>query len=152
MIVIAFDTNILAYMSGIDRHPDDAAKIALAQSLVADVKGLRRLVYPAQALGELFRLIIRSGDSAMAAAEQVRLLSADVIVAPTLVSTFNAALDLAGRHRLQIWDAIIVSAAVEAGAHWLLSEDMHDGFVWRGLTIVNPLAIDRATLLERLLP
>lgn len=149
--MIAFDSNILAYISGIDRHPDDAAKSDRAKSLVAALKARRRLIYPAQALGELFRLIVRSGDAPTTAGEQVRLLSADALVAPTLVATFDAALDLAARHRLQIWDAIIVSAAIDAGAHWLLSEDLHDGFVWRGLRIVDPFAIDQATLLDRLL-
>ncbi len=149
--MIALDTNILAYIAGIDGHTDDAAKIDLARSLLIDLKARQRLVYPLQALGELFRVIVRCGDTPATAAEQIRLLSADAVIAPTLASTFDAAIDLAARHRLQIWDAIIVNAAVDAGAHWLLSEDMQPGFVWRGLTIVNPLVVERPLLLERLL-
>lgn len=39
------------------------------------------------------------------------------------------------------WDSMIVAAALESGATYLLSEDMQDGFVIRGqLTIVNPFA------------
>lgn len=34
----------------------------------------------------------------------------------------------------------MLSASAEAGAAMLLSEDMQDGFVWRGLTVVNPYA------------
>lgn len=146
--MIAVDTNILAYAAGVTNHPDDQAKILYARSLFLTLRS-ERLIFPAQALGELFRLIARRNGPGIAA-DRVRLISADAFIAPTLVSTFDAALDLASRHRLQIWDAIIVSAAVDAGARWLLSEDMQAGFVWRGLTIVNPLTMDPATLLDRL--
>ncbi|MDV3256212.1 MAG: hypothetical protein LOX97_00170, partial [Sphingomonas sp.] len=50
-----------------------------------------------------------------------------------------AAADLSVDHKLQFWDALIVSAAADAGCAMLLSEDMQHGFVTRGLTIVNPL-------------
>ena len=35
---------------------------------------------------------------------------------------------------------LIRPASVEAGASLLLSEDMQDCFVWRGLTVANPYA------------
>ena len=65
--------------------------------------------------------------------------NATVFVTP-IEATFNEAFDLAARHALQIWDALIVCTAVQAGCVLLLSEDMHDGFVYRGLTIANPFA------------
>ena len=34
----------------------------------------------------------------------------------------------------------MLAAAEAAGAHLLLSEDLHDGFVWRGVTVSNPFA------------
>ena len=51
-----------------------------------------------------------------------------------------AALDLAVDHRLQFWDALIVTVAAEARRRLLLSEDMPDGFLWRGVTVVIPFA------------
>jgi hypothetical protein len=36
---------------------------------------------------------------------------------------------------------LIVTAAAEAGCALLLSEDMPDGFLTRGLTVINPLWI-----------
>ena len=59
-------------------------------------------------------------------------------LAPTLASTFSDAVDLATEHKLQIFHAIILTASAEAGCRLLLSEDMQDGFVWRGVTVVNP--------------
>jgi predicted nucleic acid-binding protein len=34
----------------------------------------------------------------------------------------------------------MVAAAGEAGCRLLLSEDLQDGFVWGGVTVVNPFA------------
>lgn len=62
------------------------------------------------------------------------------IVAPTDEHTLTAAYDLVDAHPHQIWDAIILSAAAEAGCGLLLSEDMQDGFVHRGVTVANPFA------------
>ncbi|KAA2237899.1 PIN domain-containing protein [Salinarimonas soli] len=53
---------------------------------------------------------------------------------------FDDAMHLAGSHGLQIWDAVILATAAGAGCALLLSEDMQDGFVWRGVTIANPFA------------
>ena len=47
---------------------------------------------------------------------------------------------LAATHRLQIWDALILATAAGAGCRLLLSEDMQDGFVWKGCTVANPFA------------
>ena len=44
-----------------------------------------------------------------------------------------AATDLAVDRDLSIWDAVILAAAADAGCRLLLSEDMQDGFAWRGL-------------------
>ena len=62
--------------------------------------------------------------------------------------TLLSAMDLACDHQFAIWDAIVVSTAADAGCRLLLSEDMQDGFVWRGLTIANPFAAQRHPLLE----
>ncbi len=43
------------------------------------------------------------------------------------------------RHRIQYFDALIITVAARAGAKLLLSEDMQDGLEIGGLRIVNPL-------------
>jgi hypothetical protein len=59
-------------------------------------------------------------------------------------------MDLAVDHHLSVWDAVIVAAAAEAGYRLVLSEEMQEGFTWRGLTIVNPLAASSHPLLRAL--
>jgi predicted nucleic acid-binding protein len=62
-----------------------------------------------------------------------------------------AAADLATRHRLGIWDAVVFSAAAAAGCRLLLSEDLQAGFTWSGVTVTNPFSEKRHELLEEFL-
>lgn len=69
-------------------------------------------------------------------------------VADSTWESFQAALDLVVDHRLQIWDALILAVAAENRCRILLSEDMQSGFVWRGVTVLNPFAESENSLLE----
>ena len=62
-----------------------------------------------------------------------------------------AAADLATDHQLGIWDAVVLSAATEAGRCLLLSEDMQEGFTWKGVSVTNPFTTPRHELLQALL-
>jgi len=44
------------------------------------------------------------------------------------------------RHQLSFWDALIVSAAVEAGCKSILTEDLNDGQELDGVRVENPFA------------
>ena len=52
---------------------------------------------------------------------------------------------------MAIWDAVMLSAAAEAGCRLLLSEDFQEGFTWRGVSVTNPFAPERHALLDALL-
>jgi predicted nucleic acid-binding protein len=54
----------------------------------------------------------------------------------------TAARALAELHRLAFYDALIVTAAIEAGCDTLYSEDMQHGRVFGGLTIRDPFLND----------
>jgi predicted nucleic acid-binding protein len=69
----------------------------------------------------------------------------------TSPEAFLQAVELASRHDMNSWDAVILSVASLAGCHVLLSEDMHDGFTWGGVTVVNPFAEKPNPLLAALL-
>ena len=140
MIRIALDTNILAYLAGVARLTADAPKVAQVRSLMAGISGQVQVLVPVQALGELFVVLSRAGTPAPEA-RAILLEFADALeVLESSASVMKAALDLVVDHKLQYWDALILSAAAEAGATLLLSEDMQDGFVWRGVTLANPFA------------
>jgi predicted nucleic acid-binding protein len=62
-------------------------------------------------------------------------------LAPTTVQVAQAAHQLSLEHDFQIWAAVIWSAARQAGAGVLFTEDPQDGFNLDGMTIVNPFAL-----------
>jgi predicted nucleic acid-binding protein len=53
---------------------------------------------------------------------------------------------LEDRYLLSWWDALIVAAAAQAGCGLLLTEDLHDGQDFDGVTVVNPFTHDLADL------
>jgi predicted nucleic acid-binding protein len=139
MTRVALDSNILAYLAGVDRAEEDKEKIGRIQALIRTLSAAT-LIAPVQALGELFVVLRKAGASA-ADAREVLLRFTEGFAAPASDrATALAAADLVVDHKLQYWDAMIVSAAVDAGCSLLLSEDMRHGCVTRGLTVVNPLA------------
>jgi predicted nucleic acid-binding protein len=140
MTRVALDSNILAYLFGVSRSPQDDAKVAQVRDLIARLADTASLIAPAQAIGELFVVLRRSGAAADEA-RNILLECAEAFgTAASEARTALAAADLVVDHKLQYWDALILIAAAEAGCTLLLSEDMQHGFVLRGLTIVNPLA------------
>jgi predicted nucleic acid-binding protein len=72
-------------------------------------------------------------------------------VTETSSRVISAAADLASDHGLAIWDAVVVAAAASARCRLLLSEDMHEGFTWNGITVTNPFTDTRHPLLAALL-
>ena len=144
---LALDTNILAYAEGVGSEERcAAARRLIAQLIGADV------VLPAQTLGELYRVLHgKAGRSRSEAADAVLAWRDAWPVADSTWSAFESAFDCGRAHGLQIWDALILSVAGEHGCRLLLSEDLQPGFVWRGVTVVNPFVQPWPPALEALL-
>lgn len=143
----ALDTNVLVYAEGLN----DEERRMLARDLIGALV-TEDVVVPVQALGELHRVLTWKGGLSPAESKEAVSIYAEAFeVRPTTQSAFSTAMDLAAEHKFSIWDAIIFSVALEAGCEILLSEDMHAGFCWRGLTIVNPFHAEPHPLLSGLL-
>ena len=131
---IALDTNILAYAEG----AGDVARCAAARALLGTLSASEVMI-PAQALGELYRVLT---GKLKRDAETVRTALLDwsdaYEVADSTWPSFQSAIDLACDHRMQIWDGLILSVAAENRCRLLLSEDLQHGFTWRGVTVINP--------------
>jgi len=148
---VALDTNILAYLAGVSRAEEDDAKIAQTRQMMGRLSDRVSLIAPAQTLGELFVVLRRSGATASEARAILLEFSEAFGTSASEVRTALTAADLVVDHKLQFWDALILTAAADAGCSLLLSEDMQSGFVTRGLTIVNPLADEPHPKLAQLL-
>ena len=148
---LALDTNVLVYAEGLNLTPADRRKQALAvQLLEAAPEGA--IVIPRQSLAEFHRVLVRTGRlSPAAASARVRLWARDADLIDTDEGVFDAALELAGDHGMQIFDALILAAAAEARCDLLLSEDLPDGFAWRGVTVSDPFGAAPDRRLARLL-
>jgi predicted nucleic acid-binding protein len=96
-------------------------------------------VIPIQALAELFRVLTGKGGRLRGeASSAVRRLASSAEVQATSPTVLDDALELASRHGLQIFDAIMLAAAAEARCDLLLTEHLQDGFAWRGVVVCNP--------------
>ena len=144
---LALDTNILAYAEGVNGVTMQRAAIRLIQALPQSTALL-----PVQTLGELFSLLVRkAGRSAAQAHKSILGWRVAFPLIDTSAAVIVAAADLARDHRIPIWDAVILSASADAGCRLLLTEDFHEGFTWRGVTITNPFAKTQHPLLDDLL-
>jgi predicted nucleic acid-binding protein len=144
---IALDTNVLAYAEGINGAERRSAALALIRRLPQEAA-----IVPVQVLGELFNVLVRKGGKSRSDAREAILSWRDTY--PSVESSpeaMLAAIDLATDHQLGIWDAVILSAASQAGCRLLLSEDLQEGFTWAGVTVVNPFSSPRHALLNALL-
>jgi predicted nucleic acid-binding protein len=146
-VKVALDTNVLAYAEGTNGAAMRATAIDLVERLPQE-----SVVIVAQTLGELFNVLVRKVKRRPDRARAAVLTWCDAYpVVETSAAVVVSAADLAADHGLVIWDSLVVSAAAEAGCRLLLSEDLQDGFTWRGVTVANPFAASLHPLLAALL-
>jgi len=125
-----FDSNVLLYLAS-----DDGAKANRAEALLSDGGTIS-----VQVLNEMSNAAIRklgmSWSQVGTLLEPVRALCR---IEPLTEDTYGLGARLAVRYQFSVYDAMIVAAALLAGADTLYSEDMHDGLLVEGrLRIRNP--------------
>ncbi|HMN43972.1 MAG TPA: PIN domain-containing protein [Povalibacter sp.] len=130
-----FDTNVLLYLLS-----QDDAKTSRAAELVQ--KGGTISV---QVLNEMAHTSRRKLGARWPQTDGLlAMVRAKCDVVPLTEETFDQGRYLSERYQLSVYDAMIVSAALSAGATTLYSEDMHDGLLIEGrLKVQNPFAIGR---------
>lgn len=144
---IALDTNVLAYAEGTNGMAMRDKTLSLIGRLPPDA-----IVLPVQTLGELFNVLVRKAKRRPSRARAALLSWRDAYATVETSATVmvNAA-DLSTDHGFTIWDAVVLAASAEADCRLLLSEDLQDGFTWRGVTVINPFAATSHPLLASLL-
>jgi predicted nucleic acid-binding protein len=144
---VALDTNVLAYAEGVNGAASRDAALRLLEPLPRD-----STFVPVQALGELFHVLVKRARRTRRAAASAVLSWGDAF--PLIESSNDvllAATELSDSHQLGIWDAVILSAAADARCRLLLSEDLQEGFTWRGVTVTNPFGPSPHPLLRALI-
>lgn len=140
MTVRAFlDTSVLVYLFD-DADPDKQQR---ARVLLGDPG--YHFVLSTQVLGEFYvvvtRKLRRPLDTAGAAAAIQQLT--DFFVVGTDAALVLAAVRTAELSQLSYWDSLIIEAAASADCEVLLTEDLSDGAVIRGVRVQNPFISER---------
>ena len=147
--MISFDTSILVYATAATA----GEKAERAQDLIA--RGMRSgwSILLLQTLAEFSNVAIRKAGIPI---EDIRkTIDAWRAILPVQAAAdddLTAALDAVKMHRLGFWDAMLWASAQRAGVRHLLTEDLQDGFVLRGVTFVNPFKRSNDRLVDEILP
>jgi predicted nucleic acid-binding protein len=132
---IFLDTNVLIY--AIETAGPDSGKSAAALNLA------RRndVCLSTQVLGEFYRATTSSKRSSPLTHEQaiawIQLWKRFDVRDVTLAHV-DLALELAGRYRINYYDALILAAARLAGCSMVYSEDLSAGQDYDGMRVENP--------------
>jgi predicted nucleic acid-binding protein len=131
-----FDTNVLLYLFD-NREPD---KKAAAQELIQREVEADRASLSTQVLQEFYVNATRklafplSSEEAGARVRDFSRLPLVQVDVPLIL----AAISRSQRMSFSLWDALIVEAALKAGADRLLTEDLQHGQVIEGMRVENP--------------
>jgi predicted nucleic acid-binding protein len=126
-----FDTNVLIYALAEGDLRSTQAEELLASGGVLSVQILNEFVSVAR------RKISMSWSEVTIALDAFRVLCPSPLA--ITIETHEAALKIAEKYGYNIYDALVVSAALEVGCTTLYSEDLLDGQVIDGrITIRNP--------------
>jgi len=128
---VFFDTNVLLYAVAENEPRSAQAEELLAAGGVLSVQILNEFVSVAR------RRILMSWSDVTEALDAFRVLCPSPL--PITIEIHEAALKIAEKHVYNIYDALVIAAALEAGCATLYSEDLHSGQMISGqLTIRNP--------------
>ena len=126
-----FDTNVLVYL-----YSSEPEKAARARALIAEGGTIS-----VQVLNEFASVARRKFKIPWnEVREALTAIRANVGVVSLTVEIHEGGLAVAERYGFEFFDAMLVSAALTAGARTMYSEDMQDGQVIDRLTIRNPFA------------
>jgi predicted nucleic acid-binding protein len=124
------DTNVLLYLLSDDAAKADRAEAVLAARVIVSVQVLNEFVNVARRKFALEWMELTQILADIRRFADVRDLNVD---------THDRGLALAQRYQLNIYDAMIAAAALNAGCTTLMSEDFQGGQVFdRRLKVRNP--------------
>lgn len=131
---VFLDTNVVLYLLSADARKADVAETLIQRGGTVSVQVLNEAAAVARRKLQMPLAEIR---------EWLAAVRACCAVVPLTVAEHDEALRLCERYALAFYDALIVAAALAAGARVLYTEDLQPGLVIDGrLQVVNPFAVD----------
>ena len=139
---ITFDTNILFYAL----DPDASSKHQVARDLFDRALDSDPVLL-LQSLAELYNAARKSQAIPL---DRVRdFIASNMDALPVIAfdrMDLLPAISLQRLHKLQFWDALLITTALRAGCTLLLSEDGQHSRKFDGLTVVNPFRLSEGEL------
>lgn len=136
---VFLDTNVLVYLF----DADDPAKQRRVQALLSNRELRAQIMLSTQVLQEFYVAVTRklatplSLDAAFQAVQDLTSFPIVQIDTPLIL----LAIQRSNTAKLSFWDALILEAALIAGAAVLYSEDFQDGAVYGRLRVANPFRL-----------
>lgn len=133
---VFLDTNVLVYLF----DADDPLKQRRAQDLLSSQELRSQVTLSTQVLQEFYVTVTKKlttpldPDTAFMAVQDLTAFPVVQIDTPLIL----LAIQRSSKAKVSFWDALILEAALVAGATLLYSEDFQDGAVFGKLRIVNP--------------
>lgn len=126
------DSNVLLYLLSTNKVKADRAEKIINDGGIISIQVLNEVANVAR------RKLRMSWPETT---ELLTLLRAVCTAEPLTIETHERGMDIAERHNLSVYDAMIAAAALLAGCGTLYSEDMQDGLMIDGrLRVRNPFA------------
>lgn len=131
------DTNVLVYANAVDNPRKQRQALDLLDRLVLDRDG----AVSTQVLIEYVSVAFRKlHQDPIVVDEQVAYYASSMAVIVVDPGLIRRAIGLQARHRINYYDALILTAAESAGCEVLYSEDLNAGQSYSGIRVVNPFA------------
>jgi predicted nucleic acid-binding protein len=135
---VFIDTNVLVYAHDIDA----GRKQRTAENILLSIRQDRSGAVSMQVLQEFYTTVTRKLASPLPK-EEARAIIDDFAYwcVETTPEEIKRAFRIEDEARIGFWDALIVAAAIRAGATRILSEDLNPGQTIAGIQIENPFAV-----------
>ena len=129
------DTNVLIYAHDVDA----AAKRDIARRVLQELWSERTGTVSTQVLQEFYINVTRKIASPLPKKSARAVVSSYAIWCVVMTpEEISAAFQIEDEAHIGFWDALIIAAAVKAGADRILSEDLNPGQTISGVRIENP--------------
>lgn len=130
-----FDSNIFVY-AATDQDPRkrEIACELIAHALDVNGDGCTSM----QALQEFTSVLVRKCPEKRSEIEKWYPSIYQLVVGEVTSDMIRNAIWIQFEYKIQYYDALIIAAAEKFGCHEILTEDLNDGQIYRGMVAINP--------------
>lgn len=134
MSKVFLDTNILIYAT----DQDEPEKQNACRAILKQLQEANRSVISTQVMQEFFVVATRKLGVDPLKAKRILQAFGNLEVVPVSPPLIYEAIDCSQHNQISFWDALVLVCAESARCDMILSEDLNDGQIIRGVKIQNP--------------